>query len=433
MMNKEFVNAMLFVIKSYLIFFEYLILLFFRFNKFDTFKYSVKKLGDLNIFYVKIFQSLCTNVNLLDEEQINFLSKYTDNVPYTNDDVDITFLETINNVSNNKLIIENINNKTNLPEPYKSGMIALIYVGELDDKKIIVKVMKKNIKNKLNNDLNKIKFLIDIIKYLPYIKKLNLDISFNENKNNLLLQTDFKNEIKNMHKMIENFKNIDYIIVPTPFEKYTETNDNIIVMNYLEGNKITDICNKDKDNYAILLAKFGIKCLLYDRFVHSDLHSGNILFINDNDKLKLGILDFGVMDILSKEEQHAFYKFFLIFSSENDNKLLGNNILDDFTEPKEIVSNLSVFDNNILRERLGIAINNIFNKNKNITPKDMYYVNSILYDYNLRLSTTFCRIQISQVIGDSVGSNLNNKISYMENLKIVSKSMFSEMNLLSQN
>ena len=44
MMNKEFVNAMLFVIKSYLIFFEYLILLFFRFNKFDTFKYSVKKL-----------------------------------------------------------------------------------------------------------------------------------------------------------------------------------------------------------------------------------------------------------------------------------------------------------------------------------------------------------------------------------------------------
>ena len=209
MMNKEFVNTMLFVIKSYLFFFEYLILLFFRFNKFDTFKYSVKKLGDLNIFYVKIFQSLCTNVNLLDEEQINFLSKYTDNVPYTNDDVDITFLETLNNVSNNKLIIENINNKTNLPEPYKSGMIALIYIGELDDKKIIVKVMKKNIKNKLNNALNEIKFLIDIIKYLPYIKKLNLDISFNENKNNLLLQTDFKNEIKNMHKMIENFKNID--------------------------------------------------------------------------------------------------------------------------------------------------------------------------------------------------------------------------------
>ena len=136
----------------------------------------------------------------MDEEQINFLSKYTDNVPYTNDDVDITFLETINNVSNNKLIIENINNKTNLPEPYKSGMIALIYVGELDDKKIIVKVMKKNIKNKLNNALNEIKFLIDIIKYLPYIKKLNLDISFNENKNNLLLQTDFKNEIKNMPK-----------------------------------------------------------------------------------------------------------------------------------------------------------------------------------------------------------------------------------------
>ena len=174
------------------------------------------------------------------------------------------------------------------------------------------------------------------------------------------------------------------------------------------------------------MAKFGIKSLLFDRFVHSDLHAGNILFIKDNNnKLQLGILDFGVMESLNKEEQYAFYKFFIKFSKIDNYKLLGDNFLDDFSEPKDVINKLSIYDNNTLREKLGLIAASIFNKNKNITAKDMYDVNAILYSYNLRLSKTFCRVQVSQIIGDSVSSNLNNKISYMENIKKVSNIMFA--------
>ena len=430
MTRNGFFNKSIFVLKSFVIFFEYCFLILLRFNSNNSFKYSIKKLGDLNIFYVKIFQSLSTNVNILTEEQVNFLTNYTDNVPYTEGDKDISFLETMRIISeknNIRYTIDNINKKTYLPEPIKSGMIALIYTGVLNHQKIIIKVMRKDIKNKLNLALDEIEFLINIIKVFPFIKKLNLDIVFRENKSNLLLQTNFINEKKNMKLMRKNYKNIDYIVVPIPYEEYTETNNNIIVMNYLDGNKIIDIHDDDKDEYAILVAKFGIKCLLFDRFVHSDLHAGNILFMKDvNNNLQLGILDYGVMESLNKEEQNAFYKFFIKFSKIDNYKLLGDNFLDDFSEPKEVINKLSIYDNNMLREKLGNISAKIFNKNKNITAKDMYDVNAILYEYNLRLSRTFCRIQMSQIIGDSVSSNLNNKISYMENLKKVSKIMFTD-------
>mgnify|MGYP001352105473 FL=1 len=430
MTSNGFFSNSFFVLKSFVIFFEYWFLILLRFNSFNCFKYSIKKLGGLNIFYVKIFQSLSTNVNILTEEQVNFLTNYTDKVPYTEDDKDISFLETMRTISNKNNVhftIDNINKKTYLPEPIKSGMIALVYSGKLNHEKIIIKVMRKNIENKLILALDEIEFLINTIKVFPFIKKLNLDIVFRENKKNLLLQTNFINEKKNMQLMSKNFKNIDYIVIPTPYEEYTELNNNIIVMNYLDGNKISDLKQDDKDEYAILLAKFGIKSLLFDRFVHSDLHAGNILSIKDNNnKLQLGILDFGVMESLNKEEQYSFYKFFIKFSKIDNYKLLGDNFLDDFAEPKEVIKNLSIYDNNTLREKLGLIAASIFNKNKNITAKDMYDVNAILYSYNLRLSKTFCRVQVSQIIGDSVSSNLNNKISYMENIKKVSNIMFAK-------
>ena len=339
------------------------------------------------------------------------------------------YLETMMTISNKNNVyftIDNINKKTYLPEPINSGMIALVYSGKLNHEKIIIKVMRKDIENKLILALDGIEFLINTIKVFPFIKKLNLDVVFGENKKNLLLQTNFINEKQNMQLMSKNFKNIDYIVIPTPYEDYTELNKNIIVMNYLDGNKINDLKQDDKDEYSILMAKFGIKSLLFDRFVHSDLHAGNILFIKDNNnKLQLGILDFGVMESLNKEEQYAFYKFFIKFSKIDNYKLLGDNFLDDFSEPKEVINKLSIYDNNTLREKLGLIAASIFNKNKNITAKDMYDVNAILYSYNLRLSKTFCRIQVSQIIGDSVSSNLNNKISYMENIKKVSNIMFA--------
>ena len=47
-------------------------------------------------------------------------------------------------------------------------------------------------------------------------------------------------------------------------------------MEKIEGNKLEQVETEDKDKYSYLMAKFGIKCILYDSFYHADMHQGNV-------------------------------------------------------------------------------------------------------------------------------------------------------------
>ena len=83
-----------------------------------------RKLGNINMFYVKAFQSISSNSQLLSRKQIEFLTSYTDNVPFGAVDIDLNFrasIAEVNSDKENKLII------TPYAIPIKSGMIALIY------------------------------------------------------------------------------------------------------------------------------------------------------------------------------------------------------------------------------------------------------------------------------------------------------------------
>ena len=88
----------------------------------------------------------------------------------------------------------------------------------------------------------------------------------------MMEQLDFNHEVENIKDMYEKNKYIDYVVVPKVYEEYTELNNDMIVMDYIDGIKLSDVMDKDKDVYSYLLAKFGIKCVLFDRLYHGDLH-----------------------------------------------------------------------------------------------------------------------------------------------------------------
>ena len=165
-------NKYLFVIKSvYIVLYESFKYLF----KKDKVKYLdniTKKLSRLDIIYVKIFQSLATNDNIFNEEQLNKLILYTDQVPYSLNEYESNFYElnekinkvnniNINNDNNdeNKYCDTNIlitsynsendnDNDTNILidtiEYINSGMISLVYKAKMvNGKNVIIKVKKK--------------------------------------------------------------------------------------------------------------------------------------------------------------------------------------------------------------------------------------------------------------------------------------------------
>ena len=194
------------------------------------------KISMTNIFFLKIFQSLSTNTSLLTVEQTNYLTQYTDNVPYTYDEIDTSFIEDIKRESTFEL---------SSSVPIKSGAIALVYKGILDDKDVIIKVLRKGMREKIEDAINKISFLFSFLIYIPQLQTINASQLIEENRNSMIDQTNFKKEIQNIQRMEKNNENVDYIIVPKVYENYTNINENIIVMKYLDGKRLEEVSDED--------------------------------------------------------------------------------------------------------------------------------------------------------------------------------------------
>jgi len=269
------------------------------------------KLQDLNIVYVKVFQSLCLDKNILNDDEQVFLIQYTDRVPYNSDDINYEILDILESKYN-----IHIDNNSNIP--VNSGIVGVVFKGyhrNDNNKKVVIKVLKNNIKQRLIQVFNEIEFITNIITYIPYLNNLNLNKLFLDNKESLLNQINFVNEVKNIKLFKEKNKNLNDYIIPDVYEDITCEHNNIIVMENIEGLHINHIRNMDskvKDEFGKLLVKFGIISILYNSAIHNDLHSGNVFFYINNKNFglpiyQLGLIDFGICFFPNKENQNVYY------------------------------------------------------------------------------------------------------------------------------
>lgn len=391
-------------------------------------KNVIDKLSKSNILYVKILQGLSTNTNF-SPEILNYINKYTDSVPYTNKDIDKSFMRNINDI--------NYNNNEELlcltsEVPIKSGVIALIYEGMIGNQKVVIKVKKNNIYNKLLQSLDEIDIFLKIISFFPYIKYLNTSNIITENRKYLLEQTDFIKEINNNENVYKNFENSEYFVIPKVYRKYTEKYPNMIVMDYINGNKINNVVNDDKEEYSKLVAKFGLQCVLKHSIYHGDLHPGNILFINENGKKQIGILDYGIIGKITKEEKNIFLDFLYALSIEKNDRKAIELLINKLVEPKSIVDKLTNEEYNNLFENVRYVINKTLNTKKgssSLGPDDLYNINKILYNNNLYIRKSFSRLEIAIAISESICKELSYNNSYMDSIKESLNELFTILNI----
>ena len=227
--------------------------------------YDIEK---MNIVYVKILQAICINSFIFNQRQINYLIKYTDQVPYIASDVNLDFIEQF---KADDLLVTNTN-------PINSGIIALVYEGYYKEEKVAIKVIKNNIAFKVQNAMNDVDFICWIFSYIPFLKSFKLDQLYKNNRDIILNQVDFKLELENLLDYKKISKNIDYLYSPDVYEKFTKENSNILVMEYVSGIKYKDIKEEDKLDFVNILAKIGYVTSLFHRINHADLHAGNIFF-----------------------------------------------------------------------------------------------------------------------------------------------------------
>ena len=389
------------------------------------------KLSRENVFYIKFFQAACTIKSpLLTDELTSFLTTFTDNVPYSSSEIDYDSLQSVINefsISIKKPFI-----------PIKSGTISLIFEGTMHDKPVIIKCKRIGVDNKIQNAIFHMNHLISISKLIPHIKNLNVHEIYSENKQSVLDQLSFENEVSNIKLFYSkwNKPGLDYIKIPRVYSDITSKVPNVIVMERIFGKTITQIDTDDKDKYAHLLAKFNFKSVFYDAIYHGDFHPGNVFFLkenkvvhsnNDDDSdddgdddgdepytYKLGIIDFGIIGTLTRELQNVIYNLFHNLYEKNHIGV-AHCMIDNLIEPKNILTDESKKELvKIISSYSEMHFGN--EKYKFLDAEDMITINKILYKYGVQFSKEFCKVELSFAISDSVCKLLSNKTTYIDQL-----------------
>jgi predicted unusual protein kinase regulating ubiquinone biosynthesis (AarF/ABC1/UbiB family) len=378
----------------------------------------VKNLADKliarNIFYVKAFQSLSANINVLEDRSARYLSSFADNVSYTDSEVDHDVID----------VLKESGIAFDKETPANAGMVSLVYTGALPTgERVAIKILRKGVQEQLNLCIEQMATLIRVLATVPAFRRLNIEDMFNENKCLMLQQVNYFNEVENINTLQNINTNIDYVQIPRVFDSYTQ--NNVIVMDLLEGRKLAGLDKDERDNYSYTMALFGIKCLLFDGVYHGDLHQGNILFMGTKDNPILGILDMGIMGTLSRDEQNSFYLFFysLVRREYTD---AAEAIIDALAEPSELVSALPEHDMQSLTRKLEELSKNMIEISKECGVEEVNELNKELGKYGLRLSKSFCKVQLSLAMAEGVNKGLSVEKTFIEQIEIACNRLFPD-------
>jgi len=400
-------------------------------------------LADKNIFFTKIFQGISNNANnkLMNKDLFNYFVNYTDNVKYHENEIDYKGLFELINIARqngDELVIDGGGGSST--EPIKSGVIAVIFKATLNGKQVVIKYRRKNIVEKFDKSMNELELFANITKKLPYLCNMNICDIFEENREIMRGQLDFKNEIDNIHVFYDKFKDVKDLCIPHVYSYFTEANPNAIVMDYIEGVRLENVESEDRDKYSKILSRFNIKSVFYDSIYHADLHSGNIIFIkepcdtntntNTNYTLKIGVIDYGIIGKLTREEQNLFFNFFKILVSGNYDKL-AKYIIRHLSEPlekgekREKGEKQDKLNEKLIKDIYNVCYHTLSVKQIFFGGEEIFEVNKILKTQNLTFSKFFCKIELAIAISENVCNTLCKDKTYIEQLMSAFKDLFN--------
>lgn len=364
-----------------------------------------RNLSQKNILYVKMFQAISLNNNLIDGAMNAELLKYTDSAPYEDDDIDYELFDEV--IRNYYLT------PFNDVIPINSGMISLVYkMRTVDNETVIVKMKRKNIDEKLDDAIEKLLFFIKILSFVPQFNTLDIPNVIKKNINLLKQQLDFKEEVKNTIEMDQNCANLNYIKIPKVYEYATKDYPSIIIMDYIKGVNISKLDEKDYDEYAKLVLKYGFVSIINSSVTHGDLHAGNIIFIKNEAEpiYQLGLIDFGIVTRVNKETTQHFIEIISTMFTETS-KNLAEKVLNAFIEPHDVFQRVPIECRENLYGEASKIIEEAIHNSKDASQVKIYefmkkfneYLNgNNLRSFGLYVSDDFVKFQMALAMSQGV-------------------------------
>lgn len=366
-------------------------------------KTLIGRLGGRSPMYVKILQALAGASDLFSDNIQEFICEYSDNVPFSDEDVKLEELQyKLNQVAQKEpeLVI------TNLSEtPIHSGTVSLVYTATLNSKPVVVKVIRPNGKEAMIQALTEFRLLARLASFIPQLAIFRFDMIIKENYSTLMRQFSTYTELNNLLFYASVTKENESVKIPYAYSAFTLAFDDILVMERVSGIKVEDIVDSDKDEYGYLIAKQAVSSIMNGGLYHGDLHRGNILFReNEEGKKQICLLDFGIVGRLSEQDRLTISSFYMSLGLRRYEDAIDT-IICSLTN-KEVFDQLSEKEQESLTSQLETIASTCCETAVGFGPHEIGQINRILASHQLVLAPVFCKIELALAMNASVSKSL---------------------------
>ena len=280
-------------------------------------------LQTLGPVFIKFGQMLSTRRDLFGPELIDELILLQDKVPpFDSSEAENIIRKALGLNNLNELFAEFEH------EPLASASVAQVHAAKLklDNKDVVVKVLRPNIKRTIEADVSLLISIAKLVqKWLPDGKRLRPVEVVKEYKRTILDELDLLREAANGIQIKRNFEESNSLYVPHIYSDHCRIN--VIVMERIYGIPVSDIDALRAQNTNLqLLAERGVEVfftqVFRDSFFHADMHPGNIFVSYDHpqDPKYIGI-DYGIVGTLNKQDKRYLAENFIAFFNRDYRKV----------------------------------------------------------------------------------------------------------------
>ncbi|AXI00114.1 AarF/ABC1/UbiB kinase family protein [Sporosarcina sp. PTS2304] len=264
------------------------------------YKKTALELGGL---LVKLGQFLSTRADIMPQSFIEELEGLTDQVTPVPSEKALHLLDEEWGKSHKEYV------KEITEKPVASASIGEVYKAVLHNgSEVAIKIQRPNIERILRADFKAVRIVIWLAKKLSSLgKQIDLDLLYKEMTDVIGAELNFVEEMKNGRGFAERFPDMTGVKFPVYYDDYTTRK--VLVMEWIEGSKITDIeflekHQIDRKELAERLFRLFLEQILEGGQFHADPHGGNILIRPDG---TLVLIDFGMVVTITREDADAMF------------------------------------------------------------------------------------------------------------------------------
>ncbi|XP_068643259.1 protein ACTIVITY OF BC1 COMPLEX KINASE 8, chloroplastic-like [Aristolochia californica] len=281
-------------------------------------KESILRLGPT---FIKIGQQFSTRVDILAQEYVDQLSELQDQVPPFPSETAVEIVEEELGAPLNE-IFDRFDY-----EPIAAASLGQVHRAKLKGQEIVIKVQRPGLKDLFDIDLKNLRVIAEYLQKIdPKSDGAKRDwvAIYDECANVLYQEIDYTKEAANAELFASNFKDMDYVKVPTIYWDYSTPQ--VLSMEYVPGIKINRIAaldqlGVDRQRLGRYAVESYLEQILSHGFFHADPHPGNIA-VDDVNGGRLIFYDFGMMGSISPNIREGLLETFYGVYEKDPDKVL---------------------------------------------------------------------------------------------------------------